>query len=135
MELDFRVLAPTSIYSYNLTVDLYLYFQVAVSMDLESVMDISEVSARPPSWSDPPRWEVSSRYSSTSPWSGSRLDSSSRRVFRTLVPKLTSPLVQNLKADVNLNNFLPSETSDIWVPELLFENTVSLLKPQSFTDK
>ena len=30
---------------------------------------------------------------------------------------------KNLKVDMNLNNFLPSENSQIWVPELTFENT------------
>ena len=33
-------------------------------------------------------------------------------------------LVQNLKDDINLNSFLPSEITQIWSPELIFENTV-----------
>ena len=33
-------------------------------------------------------------------------------------------LVQNLKDDINLNSFLPSEITEIWSPELIFENTV-----------
>ena len=33
-------------------------------------------------------------------------------------------LFQNLKDDINLNSFLPSEITEIWAPELIFENTV-----------
>ena len=32
--------------------------------------------------------------------------------------------LQNLKSDISLNGFLPSETTQVWVPELVFENTV-----------
>ena len=31
--------------------------------------------------------------------------------------------LKNLKDDIDLNNFLPSENTEIWVPELFFENT------------
>ena len=40
---------------------------------------------------------------------------------------------RNLKNDIDLNNFLPSETADIWVPELIFENTEE--KPSTVVDE
>ena len=40
---------------------------------------------------------------------------------------------KNLKEDIDLNNFLPSENTEIWVPELIFENTEE--KPSTTSDE
>ena len=40
---------------------------------------------------------------------------------------------KNLKEDVTLNNLLPSEMSNIWVPKLIFSNTEN--KPSTVVDE
>ena len=40
---------------------------------------------------------------------------------------------KNLKNDISLNSFLPSEIQDIWVPELIFSNTEE--KPSTLIDE
>ena len=40
---------------------------------------------------------------------------------------------KNLKKDISLNNFLPSEIEKIWVPELTFANTEE--RPSTIVDK
>ena len=39
---------------------------------------------------------------------------------------------KNLKDDMNLNSFLPTENHEVWVPELIFVNTEN--KPSTLTD-
>ena len=39
---------------------------------------------------------------------------------------------KNLKDDMNLNSFLPTENHEVWVPELIFVNTEN--KPSTITD-
>ena len=39
---------------------------------------------------------------------------------------------KNLKSDISLNSFLPTEVGDIWVPELIFSNTEE--KPSTVVD-
>lgn len=65
-----------------------------MSIDLESIMDINEVGGF---------FQV--QFYLTMSWFESRLK------------------FQNLKSDISLNGFLPSETTQVWVPELVFENT------------
>jgi len=73
-------------------------------MDLESIMDINEVEGF---------FQIQMYL--TMRWFESRLR------------------FQNLKDDINLNNFLPSEVTMIWVPELVFANTEE--KPTTITDE
>ena len=67
---------------------------VTVKFDLESIMDIDEVTGN---------FQV--QFFLMLSWFDSRLK------------------FQNLKEDIELNSFLPSENKIIWTPELVFENT------------
>ena len=78
--------------------------EVKVGMHLETIMDINEVGEY---------FQV--QFYLTMKWFDSRLR------------------FKNLKDDINLNNFLPSENVKIWVPELVFENTEE--KPSTMTDE
>ena len=40
---------------------------------------------------------------------------------------------KNLKEDISLNSFLPSEVENVWVPELTFSNTEE--KPTTIVDE
>lgn len=40
---------------------------------------------------------------------------------------------KNLKEDISLNSFLPSEVKNVWVPELTFSNTEE--KPTTIVDE
>lgn len=40
---------------------------------------------------------------------------------------------KNLKKDISLNNFLPTEIENVWVPELNFANTEE--RPSTVVDK
>ena len=40
---------------------------------------------------------------------------------------------KNLKEDISLNSFLPSEVENVWVPELTFSNTEE--KPTTVVDE
>ena len=77
--------------------------EVKVGMHLETIMDINEVDGY---------FQV--QFYQTMKWFESRLR------------------FKNLKDDIDLNNFLPSENTEIWVPELIFENTEE--KPSTITD-
>merc|ERR1719210_805767 len=78
--------------------------KVAVSMRIKSIMDINEVGGF---------FQV--QFYLTMKWFESRLK------------------FQNLKDDINLNSFLPSEITQIWSPELIFENTEN--KPATIADE
>ena len=77
--------------------------EVKVWMNLETIMDINEVDGY---------FQV--QFYLTMKWFESRLR------------------FNNLKDNIDLNNFLPSENAAIWVPELIFENTEE--KPSTTID-
>ena len=77
--------------------------EVKVEMNIETIMDISEVNGH---------FQV--QFYLNMKWFDSRLR------------------FKNLKDEIDLNNFLPSENTEIWVPELVFENTEE--KPSTITD-
>ena len=78
------------------------------------------------------RLAVSSKCSFTLLWAGLSRGSSFRQVYFSEFWITNDQLqiisnvktLQNLKSDISLNGFLPSETTQVWVPELVFENTV-----------
>ena len=78
--------------------------EVKVGMNVETIMDINEVDGY---------FQV--QFYLTLKWFESRLR------------------FNNLKEDIDLNNFLPSENTEIWVPELIFENTEE--KPSTTSDE
>ena len=77
--------------------------EVHVSLTLNTIMDISEVGGY---------FQV--QFDLILKWFESRLR------------------FKNLKDDMNLNSFLPTENHEVWVPELIFVNTVE--KPTTITD-
>ena len=77
---------------------------VKISMDIESIMEINEVEGI---------FQV--QFCLLMKWVDSRLS------------------FMNLKEDITLNTFLPSEKEDIWVPELVFHNTEE--RPSSLVDE
>ena len=77
--------------------------EVVVGMNLETIMDINEVDGY---------FQV--QFYLKMKWFDSRLR------------------FKNLKDEIDLNSFLPSENTEIWVPELIFENTEE--KPSTSTD-
>ena len=77
--------------------------EVKVRMNLETLLDINEVDGY-----------LQVQFYLTMEWFESRLR------------------FKNLKEDINMNTFLPSENSEVWVPELIFENTEE--KPSTVID-
>ena len=77
--------------------------EVLVSLTLNTIMDISEVGGY---------FQV--QFDLILKWFESRLR------------------FKNLKDDMNLNSFLPTENHEVWVPELIFVNTEE--KPTTITD-
>ena len=77
---------------------------VGISVDIESIMEINEVEGI---------FQV--QFNLLMKWVDSRLS------------------FLNLKDDITLNTFLPSEKEDIWVPELVFYNTEE--RPSSIVDE
>ena len=77
--------------------------EVTISVSLSTIMDISEVGGY---------FQV--QFDLIMNWFESRLR------------------FKNLKDDMNLNSFLPTENNEVWVPELIFVNTEN--KPSTITD-
>ena len=77
--------------------------EVDIVIKVETIMDIDEVEGH---------FQV--QFYLTMKWFESRL------------------IFNNLKDDISLNNFLPSENQAIWVPQLIFENTN--VKPRTRAD-
>ena len=78
--------------------------EVKVGMNLETFMDINEVDGI-----------IHVQFYLNMKWFDSRLK------------------FKNLKDAINLNNFLPIENTEIWVPELVFDNTEE--KPSTISDE